>query len=112
MTDLEAWALKEILAGGSVAGWKAVEGRSNRAFVDQDKAFEIIKASGVDEGMLYERRPITLTAVEKLLGKKEFTELLADQIVKPRGKPTLAPETDKREAITLKITAEEDFKEE
>lgn len=112
VTDLEAWALKEILAGGSVAGWKAVEGRSNRAFADQDKAFEIIKASGINEDMLYERRPITLTAVEKLLGKKEFTELLADQIVKPPGKPTLAPETDKREAITLKTTAEEDFKEE
>lgn len=112
VTDLEAWALKEILAGGSVAGWKAVEGRSNRTFANQDKAFEIIKASGVDENMLYERKPITLTAVEKLLGKKEFTELLADQVIKPPGKPTLAPETDKRKAITLKPTAEEDFKEE
>lgn len=112
VTDLEAWALKAILSGEEVAGWKAVEGRSNRTFADQDKAFEIIKASGVDENMLYERKPITLTAVEKLLGKKEFTELLADQIVKPPGKPTLAPETDKRKAITLKTTAEEDFKEE
>ena len=112
VTDLEAWALKAILSGEEVAGWKAVEGRSNRDFADQDKAFEIIKASGVDENMLYERKPITLTAVEKLLGKKEFTELLADQIVKPPGKPTLAPETDKRKAITLKPTAEEDFKEE
>ena len=112
VTDLESWALKALLSGEDVAGWKAVEGRSNRAFADQDKAFEIIKASGVDENMLYERKPITLTAVEKLLGKKEFEELLADQIIKPPGKPTLAPEEDKRKAITLKTTAEEDFKEE
>ena len=112
VTDLESWALKALLSGEDVAGWKAVEGRSNRAFADQDRAFEIIKASGVDENMLYERKPITLTAVEKLLGKKEFAELLADQIIKPPGKPTLAPETDNRKAITLKPTAEEDFKEE
>ena len=112
VADLEEWSLKEILAGGDVTGWKAVEGKSVRSFVDIEKAFEIIKASGVDEALLYERKPITLTAVEKLLGKTEFKELLADQVVKPAGKPTLAQEADPREAISLRSSAEEDFKEE
>lgn len=109
--DLKEWALSELLKGEEVPGWKAVEGRSNRAFADIDKAFNIIQSSGIaDEAMLYERKPLTLTAVEKLIGKKEFKELLADQVVKPPGKPTLAAENDKREAITLKTSAEADFK--
>ena len=112
VADLEEWTLKELLKGGTVTGWKAVEGRSVRTFADQEKAFEILIGSGVDEALLYERKALTLTGVEKLIGKKEFNELLAGQVVKPQGKPTLAPQEDKREAITLKTSAEEDFKEE
>lgn len=109
VTDLEEYALKALLSGKEIQGWKAVEGRSNRQFNDLDKAFDTIKASGIDEALLYERKPITLTAVEKLLGKKEFTELLSKHVIKPPGKPTLAPETDKRDAITLQTSAKEAF---
>ena len=112
VADLEEWALSELLNGGEVPGWKAVEGRSNRQFEDTDKAFEAVKADGYDEAVLYERKPITLTAVEKLLGKKKFEEILAPFTIKPSGKPTLAPESDKREAITVKVSAEEAFNEE
>lgn len=112
VADLEEWTLKELLKGGMVAGWKAVEGRSTRAFADQEKAFKILIGSGIDEALLYERKALTLASVEKLIGKKEFNELLSDQVVKPQGKPTLAPQEDKREAITLRTSAEEDFKEE
>lgn len=110
--DLEDWALKEILKGGTVPGWKAVEGRSNRKFADQEKAFQILSCSGlIEEEMLYERKPHSLSEIEKMLGKKEFRELLADQVVKPPGKPKLALEEDEREAITLTTSPEEDFKE-
>ena len=102
VADLEEWTLKELLKGGMVAGWKAVEGRSTRAFADQEKAFEILIGSGIDEALLYERKALTLASVEKLIGKKEFNELLSDQVVKPQGKPTLVPQEDKREAITLR----------
>lgn len=112
VADLEEWTLKELLKGGTVAGWKAVEGRSVRTFADQEKAFEILIGAGVDGALLYERKALTLSAVEKLIGKKEFNELLADQVVKPQGKPTLAPQEDKRETIKLRSSAEEDFKEE
>jgi len=109
VSDLEEYALSTLLAGGTIPGWKAVEGRSNRQFEDVDKAFEVLKSNGIDEAVLYERKPITLTAVEKLLGKKQFEELLTGHVIKPPGKPTLAPETDKREAIANKPTAEEVF---
>lgn len=95
--DLEDEALRSILAGEEIPGYKAVEGRSNRAFADQDKAFEILQESGFDEAMLYERKPLSLSKLEKLVGKKEFGEILKDQIIKPQGKPTIVEESDKRD---------------
>lgn len=109
VSDLEEYALSALLQGEAIPGWKAVEGRSNRQFVDTDEAFKVLVEAGYDEALLYERKPITLTAVEKLTGKTKFTELLGSYVVKPPGKPTLAPETDKREALTVKPTAEEAF---
>lgn len=98
--DLEEYALKAILNGEKIAGWKAVAGRSNRTFADTDAAIaEVIKA-GYDEALVYERKPKTLTDIEKLMGKKEFAEKLGKYVVKPLGKPTLALETDKREAYS------------
>ena len=107
--DLEDYALAECLLGNDIPGWKAVEGRSNREFTDIDGAFKVLKENGVDETMLYIRKPITLTDTEKLVGKKTFSELLESYVIKPHGKPTLAPETDKREPITNKTTAADVF---
>ncbi len=107
--DLEEYAEAQLLAGGEIPHWKLVEGRSTRQFTDQDAAFTKLIKEGTDEALLYERKPITLTAVEKLFKKKEFESLLSDYIIKPPGKPTLAPETDKRKPITAKTTAAEDF---
>lgn len=108
-SDLEDYALRTLLAGGDIPGYKAVEGRSNRAFSDQDAAFEKLIEEGVDEAILYERKPLTLAKVEKAVGKEIF-KTIEDFVTKPPGKPTLAPEGDKREAITLKTTPEEDFR--
>ena len=104
--DLKEYALQECLNGGDITGWKAVEGRSVRQFKNTEDAFKVVTDSGIDEAMLYERKPITLTAVEKLLGKKAFDELLADEVIKPQGKPTLVPITDKRPVYS---TIEKDF---
>lgn len=107
--DLEEHALAECLEGHAVSGWKAVEGRGSRAFTDADAAFEKLVAGGVEEAVLYERRPLTLAQVEKTIGKKMFTELVGDMMVKTPGKPTLAPEADKRPAITNAAKAADIF---
>ena len=93
---LEEYAQKQLQQGHAVPGWKLVEGRSVRRFTDQDAAFKAIEADGISEAMLYERSPISLTAAEKLLGKKRFAEVCGGYVEKPKGKPTLAPEDDKR----------------
>lgn len=108
VSDLEEYALGAILNGKMIPGWKVVEGRSTRQFADTDKAFEILKQNGIDEAVLYERKPITLTQVEKLLGKSKFAELLSEYVIRPEGKPTLVPENDKREPLK-RPTAQDDF---
>ena len=95
--DLEEYALSTILKGGTIPGWKAVAGRSNRTFTDQDAAIAAVIAAGYDEALVYERKPKTLTELEKLMGKTEFADKLGSFVVKPIGEPTLAPMTDKRE---------------
>lgn len=95
---LQEYAQQQLQCGTAIPGWKLVEGRSVRRFTDQDAAFKAIEASGIQEAMLYERSPISLTAAEKLLGKKHFAEVCGSYVEKPKGKPTLAPESDKRPA--------------
>ncbi len=108
LKDIKAYALEEILKGNIVPGWKAVEGRSNRKLVDVEKAFEILKANGFDEALLYERKPLGLTDLEKAVGKKELVQAIGDYIEKPKGAPTLVKASDKRENYT-KISAKEEF---
>jgi hypothetical protein len=102
--DLQAYALGAILEGKEIPGYKVVAGRSNRAFADQDAALETIKAAGYDEALLYERKAKTLSELEKMLGKKTFADLVGSQIVKPVGKPTLVPLSDKREAYSAAVS--------
>lgn len=106
--DLQDYALAECLKGADIPGWKAVEGRSIRQFTNQDEAFNVLLNAGYEEAMLYERKPLTLAATEKLIGKPKFAELLKEFVNTPPGKPTLAPATDTREAIKP-ITAEQAF---
>ena len=95
--DLCDYATQALLDGKTIDGWKVVAGKSNRAFTDIDTALGRVIAAGYDEALLYERKPITLTGVEKLLGKPKFEELLKGCVTKPLGKPTLVPLSDKRE---------------
>jgi len=106
--DLQEFSLKKLLDGGEIPGWKAVHGRAVRRFTDADAAFKAIMAAGVEEAMLYERKPLTLAAIEKVMGKQPFAEAAGAYIETPPGKPTLVPESDKREAIK-KPSAEEAF---
>lgn len=104
--DLEEYATKALLKGGVIPGWKLVAGRSNRTFSDQDAAIKAVLDAGYDEALVFDRKPKTLSELEKLMGKAEFADKLGSFVVKPQGKPTLAPMTDKREVYS---TAASDF---
>ena len=104
--DVKEYALTEALKGKKFPGWKVVEGRSIRKLSDEAKAAEAVVAIGKDP---YEKKLLSITDLTKLLGKKRFDELLGALVYKPPGKPTLAPESDKRPEYAASSAAE-DFK--
>ena len=96
--DLEEYAQQALLDGRSLPGWKLVQGRSTRKWTDQDAAFRQMEHDGIDEAMLYTRTPISLTAAEKMIGKKKFTETMSAFITRAPGAPKLAAASDPRPA--------------
>lgn len=107
--DLKDYALSESLKGNEVPGWKAVNGRGSRSFKNTDEAIKVLVDNGIAEELLFERKYLTLAQMEKTVGKKEFNNLVGNLIVMNVGKPTLVEVSDKREAITNRIKAENEF---
>lgn len=96
LDSAEKSALQRLLNGAEIDGLKVVEGRTIRRLSDVDGAFDILKACGFKESELYEKNPLGITALEKLVGKKQLEALIGEMIEKPRGKPTLAFSDDPR----------------
>lgn len=110
ISDVQAYALDQAVNHGREwPGFKLIEGRSYRRYANEKEVAEVLLAAGYDEEQIYTKNLLGITAMEKLVGKKQFNEILGTLIIKPPGKPKLAPESDKRPAI--KSTAEIDFKE-
>jgi len=114
--DLTNWA-NEIMAyatdtavnhGKHWPGYKVVEGRSNRKYADEETVAETAKEAGYRD--IYKQSLITITEMEKLMGKPKFNEILGSLVIKPTGKPTLVPVSDKRPEINTS-TAKNDFME-
>ena len=104
--EKSAAALQQALAGVHFPGYKVVQGRSVRKYSDPDAVASVVANAGYEP---YEKKLLGITEMTKQLGKKTFNELLGGLIVKPPGKPVLAPEDDKR---TEYSTAANDFMEE
>lgn len=90
-------AMEALLGGTAIPGYKLVEGRSTRAWSDQDAALEELQKNGIEKAAIYDYVPKTLAQLEKVVGKTKFNEYVGKYVVKPKGKPTLAPESDPRE---------------
>ena len=104
--DVKEYALERAMSGYAWDEWKVVEGRSIRKYSDEEAVAQAVKAAGYDP---YQYKLLPLTEMQKMLGKKQFEELLGPWIIKPEGKPTLVSRADKRPEINTAMT---DFKEE
>ena len=116
LDDLTKWA-NEIQAyaqsaainhGKEWRGFKLVESRTNRKYADEEAVAQAAKDAGYHD--IYKHSLITITEMERLMGKKTFAEVLGALVIKPQGKPTLVPASDKRPAITTS-GAKHDFTE-
>ena len=105
-SDVKEYALQQAVSGTVFPGWKLVEGRSNRKYTSESAVAAAVESAGFEP---YEKKLLGITALQKLLGKSRFEELLAPYIEKPQGKPTLVRSSDKRPEWN---TAKNDFMEE
>lgn len=114
LATIKAWAgamedkaLADALAGVKFPGYKIVEGRSVRKVSDPGELGKRLLEKGYSSDKVFKPMELeTITTLEKLVGKKDFASLSEGLIIKPQGKPTLVPESDKREAMNA---AENDF---
>ncbi len=104
---VQDYALKQALAGEIYSGYKVVEGITRRKITDEDGAVKALTAAGYAEELLFERKLQSLTKLEALVGKKNFTALVGKFVEKPQGAPVLVPESDSREPY--KSSAADDF---
>lgn len=96
--------MKRAKHGEEVPGYKIVEGRSFRDYVNRDQAIEHLVDCGIPREEVLIQSVISPAEAEKKLVKaghrrKDLPDLLGGITKKPPGKPTLVPLADKRPAL-------------
>ena len=97
--SVKEYALSQMMEGKEIPNFKVVEGRSVRKYKDEELVAQAAKDHGYTD--IYRQSLITMTEMQKLMGKKQFDQILGDLIVKSPGKPILVPMSDKRPAINV-----------
>ena len=97
---------RRLLDGRKVPGFKLVQGRRGaRAWSDKTEAEALLKSMRLKVEEMYDLTLISPTNAEKLtkesvIGPKQWVKVQS-LITQPEGKPSVAPESDKRPAIVL-----------
>ncbi|GHU68077.1 hypothetical protein FACS1894184_09210 [Clostridia bacterium] len=101
--DLKEYALQAAMRGKAWNDWKLVMGKTIRRYTDEKKVEEAVKAAGYTD--VY--KLISITDMEKKLGRKRFEQIIGNLVAKPQGKPTLVPSSDKRQPLNGSSAAED-----
>lgn len=104
---VRAAVFSKLESGDTVEGFKLVKGKlGNRAWVDADKAEEVLKSMRVKKDDMYSLKLISPTAAEKLLkdNNPRKWSRLQEQITRKDGQPSVAPLSDKRPALQMEKT--------
>lgn len=104
---------RRLLDAKPVPGWKLVTGKQgNRAWVDEDKAVEMLKSMRLRNDQMFDWKVISPTSAEALANagqiKPKQWAKLQDLIARANGKPSVAPASDKRPALEV-TKVEDDF---
>ena len=98
LSSVETVVRERLEDGQDFPGFKIVEGRSIRRWGDETEAEQ--KLIDILGEKLHTKKIISPAQAEKAL-KKDQRAVLEDLVVKPTGKPTLVPESDKRPPLNL-----------
>lgn len=96
--------LRRAESGENIPGYKMVESRSRRKFKSVNKTVQALAECGLSRADLITEQIASPAEVERILkgrgfAAKEIPDILAPLVSKPPGNPTLAPVSDKRDAI-------------
>lgn len=110
---IESWSKAVAVAvteklhnGEKVLGFKLVQGRAgNRSWSSAEEAEQVLKSMRLKVEDMYDLKLISPTNAEKLqkagtIGPRQWSKV-ESLIVRPEGKPTVAPESDKRPALEV-----------
>ncbi len=111
MCAVREFAARESMAGRRIPGWKVVEGKSNRRWEDEGKVIKEFKKLGVKEDDFMPRKLVGLGAANDLLPKDKREPFFKKLCVKPKGSPSLVPESDPRPTYNRADGAKIDFAE-
>lgn len=101
---IEGATFERLTQGEQVGEFKLVQGRSGaRRWSLDNQAEAKLKEAGLEDDSLFKKKLISPTDAERLAKSGKLSQddwqTLQDLIVKPEGKPVIAPGHDKREAI-------------
>lgn len=99
ITSVHTYMHDQALSGKTYKGLKLVEGRSNRIWKDQEKVIETLRDNIYPDKQIFTHKLNGITAIEKLLGKVQFKEVLGGLWIKPPGKPSLVSDNDSRPSM-------------
>lgn len=102
--ELHAETERRCLDGEEIPGYKIVTGKTNREFVGENNVVTHLEFLGVDPDSLYRKKLVSLGDVEELLRKQGYPRkclpgLLETIVIKPVGRQTMAPESDRRQGL-------------
>lgn len=92
------FAYQEANHGRPAPGWKLVEKRATRKWMDEQETVKALHDYGMDDADIFDRKIKTPAVIEKVVGKegKEFLETL---VVRESSGTTLVHESDSRPAV-------------
>lgn len=99
---VRAYAFESLERGNEVPGYKLVAKRPQRKWIDEAGVARHLIGTGLEEDELYTKKFKSPAQIEKLLPKDRRSEL-EDYFVKESSGNTLAPASDKREAVNISL---------
>lgn len=108
---VRAEAERRLLAGHPVPGWKLVEGRRGaREWADPEAALRLLKRKLGARNAIKDPEPISPTEAEKRLKTVDpsiYEKSVKKLVTQTDGKPSVAPDSDKRPALSMGSVTEE-----
>jgi hypothetical protein len=101
-------AMRRLAEGRKDAptGYKLVEGKSNRRWIDPAATVRALVKLGLAIDKVAPRELVGIGDAQRMIPKAKRVPFMSKHAEKPPGKPTLAPATDPRPAVTVDDPAE------